>query len=59
MRNNARKPMAAFFGHFLPDYLDDLNKKRAETNDYSFAYGKKNMHYSMLIQGSPTNGSFT
>ena len=37
-------PFSAFFGYCLP-----------------FVYGKerKTMHYCMLIQGSPTNGSFT
>ena len=33
---------------------------RAETDGCPFLYGKerKTMHYSMLIQGSPTNGTF-
>ena len=36
MTINARKPMAAFFGHFLPGYLGNHNKKRAETDGCHF-----------------------
>ena len=69
-----RKPMTSFSFHFLPlstrlSRVPRRNKRENLFDHFSAnlvivcplynGKGRKTMHYSILIQGSPTNGSFT